>query len=155
MEDKKQLKMLWNRKALELMRVKVKFWESKYCSQKQLFTYNLWQINNITKTNKVATQTFDEYQTPLTSWINVTKTNDKREHSEVAEIIYPLWKINKKTKWPFPCQILAKNEMSSLLFSWDIIIFSIAGFKIIDTSSCHKCVFALRFSFCDNGTLAS
>ena len=32
-----------------------------------------------------GTQTFHEDKTPLTSWINITKTADEIEHPEVAE----------------------------------------------------------------------
>ena len=37
----------------------------------------------------------------------------------------------------------------------DVIVFSIAGFKIIYTFSSQEFEFALGYSFCDNGTLVS
>lgn len=37
----------------------------------------------------------------------------------------------------------------------DVIVFSIAGFKIICTFSSQEFEFALGYSFCDNGTLVS
>lgn len=43
------------------------------------------QLNNTLKTNIVATQTFDDDQAPLFSWINITKINDEIEHPQVAK----------------------------------------------------------------------
>ena len=87
------------------------------------------QLNNTTKINIVTKQTFNDDQTPLTSWIGTTQTNDEVEHPDVAENNLSVMEYKQSF------EMTISQHFSWVHFSRDTIIFSIAGFKIINNSS--------------------
>ena len=78
--------------------------------------------------------------------INIERTNDEVEHSEVTKnslgIHYGKKQIGEMT---FSCQNYAKNEKESAFFHQCHFVKA-SGFKIIDTSAFQGLVFALRCS---------
>ena len=87
------------------------------------------QLNNTTKTDIVTTQTFNHNQTPSTSWIGTTQSNDDVEHPDVAENNLSVMEYKQSF------EMTISQHFSWVHFSRDTIIFSIAGFKIINNSS--------------------
>ena len=67
------------------------------------------------------------------------------EHPEVTENNLSIMENNKKGEITISWSNSGKKpEISTLYFPWDAIIFSIVGFKIIDTSSSQEFMFDLR-----------
>ena len=59
---------------------------------------------------KLGTLTFDTNKAPLNFWINVTRTTDEIEHTEVAENNLSIEEYKQKDEVTIP-QIQTKNEI--------------------------------------------
>ena len=104
-------------KAQEKKKRKRFYWRSKNISAKNnpaptkstpaLFRTSL--LNNTTQII-IAMQMLDDDQTRSNSWITIAKTNMKQSTLRLQKIIYESWKRKKVVKWPFLCQIKARNE---------------------------------------------
>ena len=94
----------------------------------------------------------DDVETPSTSAINITRTNDEVELPKVAENNVSIMEIKQGCAVTFTPSRPGVKRKQVYIFSPDAIIFSASGFKIIDSSIFLELLFSLRFSFCSDET---